>query len=90
VRTDIYGPNTRDWLAGGAIITEGVCERSALVVVRGEPPIALVRAALPGEVLEREIGALIPDLARRVHGEVAFMGLVGRMVSFLARVPKEP
>lgn len=81
----VCGPNTRDWLAAGAIVTEGVCERASLVVLRGEPPVALVPAGLACSALEKEVGALLPELARRAHGELAFMAEVAGLVALVAQ-----
>jgi hypothetical protein len=84
----VCGPNTRDWYqAGGRIVWAGV-ERAGLVTVSGQPPQAVVPEGLECPALDKEIGALLPELARRAYGEVRFMGQVHAIVAKLsAAVP---
>jgi hypothetical protein len=82
----VCGPNMRDWYAAGGLIEEGTGGEAVLVTVGGRPPLALVPAGLACSALEKEVGALLPELARRVHGELAFMAEVAGMVALVAGV----
>jgi hypothetical protein len=80
----VCGPNMRDWYAAGGLVEEGTGGEAVLVTVGGRPPLALVPAGLACAALEREVGALLPELARRVHGEIAFMAEVAGLVARVA------
>jgi hypothetical protein len=84
----VCGPNMRDWYAAGGLIEEGTGREAVLVTVGGRPPLALVPEGLSCPALDKEIGALLPELARRAEGEVCYLGRVRAMVAKLsAAVP---